>query len=98
MDVTPNEIWVLIIMLHAGPPASGRSTANGREHQLAMTTPSVSNRFPQALVAETVDLSDLATAISRLHCDEEGDSFDGIASTVYAITHEEVVGIGQELW
>jgi hypothetical protein len=61
--------------------------------------------LPQALVVKTVDLSDLTRlvvasedgytiAISQLHRDEEGDGFDGIVSSVYVITHEEVVGIG----
>ena len=61
--------------------------------------------LPQALVVEAVDLSDLARlvvasedgyaiAISQLHCYEEGDGFDGVVSSVYVITHEEVVGIG----
>ena len=59
----------------------------------------------QALVVETVDLSDLARfvvasedgdaiAIPQLHRDEESDGFDGIVPSVHVITHEEVVGIG----
>jgi len=59
----------------------------------------------QALVVEAVDLGDLAgfvvssedgdsIAIPQLHRDEEGDSLDGVVSSVYVITHEEVVGIG----
>ena len=61
--------------------------------------------FSQTLVIETVNLSDLARfvvasedgdaiAIPQLHRDEESDGFDGIVSSVYVITHEEVVGIG----
>ena len=59
----------------------------------------------QALVVESVDLCDLtrfvvaskdgdAIAIPQLHRDEKGDSLDGIVSSVYVITHEEIVGIG----
>jgi hypothetical protein len=60
--------------------------------------------LPQALVVETVDLGDLARfvvasedgdaiAVPQLHRDEEGDGLDGVVSSVYVITHEEVVGI-----
>jgi hypothetical protein len=59
----------------------------------------------QTLVVEAVNLSDLtrfvvasedgdAIAIPQFHRDEESDGFDGIVSSVYVITHEEVVGIG----
>jgi hypothetical protein len=59
----------------------------------------------QTLVIEAVNLSDLARfvvasedcdaiAIPQFHRDEESDGFDGIVSSVYVITHEEVIGIG----
>ena len=61
--------------------------------------------LPQAFVVETVHLGDLARfvvapedgnsiAVPQLHRDEESDGLDGVVSSVYVITHEEVVGIG----
>ena len=61
--------------------------------------------LPQAFVVEAVDLGDLAgfvvssedgdpIAVPQLHRDEESDGLDGVVSSVYVITHEEVVGIG----
>jgi len=61
--------------------------------------------LPQAFVVETVDLGDLARfvvaskdgdaiAVPQLHRDEKSDGLDGVVSSVYVITHEEVVGIG----
>ena len=61
--------------------------------------------LPQTFVVETVNLSDLTrfvvssedgdtVAVPQLHRDEESDGLDGIVSSVYVISHEEVVGIG----
>lgn len=61
--------------------------------------------LPQALVVEAVDLGDLTRfvvssedsnpiAVPQLHRDEESNGLDGVVSSVYIITHEEVVGIG----
>ena len=59
----------------------------------------------QAFVVETVYLGDLARfvvasedgdaiAVPQLHRDQESDGLDGVVTSVYVITHEEIVGIG----
>jgi len=60
--------------------------------------------FSQALVIETIDLSDLtalmvaakngdATTEPHLECDEEGDGLYAVVAPVHVVPHEEIVGV-----
>jgi hypothetical protein len=62
--------------------------------------------LPQALVVETVNLSDLsrlvvttedrnAVPVPNLEGDEEGDGLDRVVSSVNVVSHEEVVRVGR---